>query len=142
MQKKKASTTTEVIVTETKYLLSDISKFSTKCYYTRIFIPSFCIEELKKASDKFENPKDVAYLNLILKRLSTLNLKNNNQIDKLYKEPSIRVEDRSIDIVLFCLSLKKMGYNVTLLTGSQEVAYLANLQNCGIKIEFPQRYNY
>lgn len=124
-------TVTEVVVTETGYLMTvgvdGIEKISSD-----IYVPRFCIKEMEKLARESSVAEEVVKYYFESREITAINLKGR---EELFVEPQEYLKDRSLGVVALCYFLWLRGYNVRLLTTSKEIRELAKLQNLGILID-------
>lgn len=122
----------EVLVVETGFLMGiDPNEFLEKYADFDIYIPSFCIHELEKLSNRHAIADAILLMYRQANQISSINL---HQKETLFKNPTFPISNRSRGVVAVCLELIREGYTVKLLTNSLEIEKLASLQDCEIEV--------
>ncbi|MBO6243415.1 MAG: hypothetical protein J6O41_02450 [Clostridia bacterium] len=124
------SNETEVIVTETGYMLDkgivDLSSQSLKVY-----VPYFCLQELEKLSNVKKEAEQLLMFYYSTRGIECINIRGKEYLNTY---PTVLVKPRTIGVVALCVYLHKKGYKVRLHTKSKEIVNLAKLQNCNFNI--------
>lgn len=120
----------EVVVTETGYLLCTGAS-GILSEELDVYIPLFCVKELMKLSESESGAKKILNMYHVEKRMTSINLKGR---EKLLKEPSKPVKDRTKGVVALCCYLSSKNYRVRLLTNSKDIEQLAEMQGIDISV--------
>ena len=121
----------EVILAETGYLM-EIGFDSILESGQDVFVPYFCINELKKISKSDLTAVDLLKTFWKTEKIGAVDIRWQEELKVI---PNYSVKNRSWGIVATAIFLiEEMEYKVHLFTNSSEIVALAKLQYCGIDV--------
>jgi hypothetical protein len=119
-----------VIVTETGYLMRNGVEWIME-EETDVYIPMFCIKELKNLRHSVEEVKDLLNFFGGKTPVEFIDLRGR---EELFAQPEFFVKPRTIGVVAASLYLCIQGYHVKLLTTSTDIQELAEAQLMDIEV--------
>ena len=125
--------TEEILLMDTGYLMEHgTSALNQKL---KIFVPSFCLKELDKLSNKHSVAKELLLYIYSTDAVKTTDLKGREF--SFLEEAPFEIKDRTKGIVAAAIYLKALYPHVRILTNSYEVERFAKIQKYpGIKVDY------
>ena len=118
-----------VTVTDTSFLMKNGTDWMSE-HENEIFIPAFCIRELKNLAQTYKDAEEVLD-SLPEERPTYIDLKGH---EKLVVRPKFYVKPRTIGVVALAVYLCMQGYKVKLLSKSLDIQDLAEEQELDIEV--------
>ena len=129
-EKREAEKKRRVILIDTGYMLEKgIKGVRDASKKAKVFIPRFCICELRKMAEYDQQAKK-----LLAYKWPEGKIKLIYSNERIARSKTKR-RKRSVGIVANAIDLVKKGFKVTIYTNSKEVEDLALEQKCGIEVE-------